>query len=198
MDPDELAAARKALPGLLSTGLSRPDRVELAVAGSYEEIESALRGIGERSKSLQGRAIPVIAAREGAVLGRLRGLLVMVAGLVLAASGLAMAMSLAAGVAERRPEIGLLKALGAGGGRIVRLFAAQVGILLALGLGLGAAAGLLLSNAMSRGVFGVPVEVRPAALAAALLGCGAMGLFASIIPVRRALAVQPALVLKGE
>jgi len=198
MDPAELEAARKALPGILSTALARPDRVELAVAGSYDEIEAALLRISGGSKSLRGRSIPVIAQREGTVLGRLRGLLVMISGLVLAASGLAMGMALATGIAERRPEIGLLRALGATGGRVVRFFAAQVGLLLAAGLVLGSAAGLLLSDMMSRGVFGLPVELRPASLAIAVLGCGGMGLLASIVPVRRALAVQPALVLKGE
>ena len=122
----------------------------------------------------------------------------MISGLVLGASGLAMAMALAASVAERRSEIGLLKALGATGPRVVGFFAAQVGVLLALGLGVGAAAGVALSSVMSRGVFGLPAQLRPAALGVALAGCGVMGLVASIFPVRRALGIQPALVLKGE
>src|SRR5438132_9829148 len=74
MDEAEVAAAQRALPGVLSTGLSRTDRVELSVAGTYEEIEAALRKIGDSSKTLQGRTVPVIAAREGIVLSKLRGL----------------------------------------------------------------------------------------------------------------------------
>jgi FtsX-like permease family protein len=198
MDPGEVDRAKKALPGILAVALSRPDRVELSATGSYGEIEAALRRIGETSKTLQGRTVPVIEAQEGILLGKLRGLLAMMALLILAASGLAMAMSLAAGVAERRPEIGLLKALGASGAEVVRFFAAQIGILLGIGLAAGTVAGIALSDVMSRGVFGVSAGVRPAALLLAIAACGAMSALASIVPIRRALAVQPALVLKGE
>jgi hypothetical protein len=198
MDEAEVARAKQALPGILSTALSRPDRVELSATGSYEEIEAALRRVGETSKTLQGRTIPVIAAQEGAILSKMRGLLAMMACLILAAGGLAMALSLAAGVAERRPEIGLLRALGATGGRVVRFFAAQVGLLLAVGTAAGIVAGLLLSELMSRGVFGLSTGLRPAAVMLAVAACAAMAVLASVVPIRRALQVQPALVLKGE
>ena len=198
MDPAEVERARGELPGILGTATVRTDRMELSVSGSYDEIDRSLGRINGRSRTLKGRPIPVIAAREGLVLGRLRGLLTMISGLVLGASGLAMAMALAASVAERRSEIGLLRALGATGPRVVGFFAAQVGVLLALGLGVGAAAGVALSSVMSRGVFGLPAQLRPEALGVALVGCGVMGLVASIVPVRRALGIQPALVLKGE
>ncbi len=198
MDEAELGRAKKALPGVLSTALTRPDRVELSAAGSYEEIEAALRRIGETSKTLQGRTIPVIAAQEGVVVSKLRGLLMMIAALILAASGLAMATALTTGIAERRSEIGLLKALGATGGGVARFFAAQVGLLLAMGVALGVVLGIGLSEIMSRSVFGLSAEFRPAAIALAVAGCAVMSLVASVIPVRRALAIQPALVLKGE
>lgn len=198
MDEAELGRAMKALPGVLSTALARPDRVELSAAGSYEEIEAALRKVGESSRTLQGRTIPVIAAQEGVVVSKLRGLLLMIAALILAASGLAMATALTTGIAERRPEIGLLKALGATGGRVVRFFAAQVGLLLAIGVAMGVLLGILLAEVMSRGVFGLSAELRPGAIALAVAGCAAMSFAASVVPVRRALAIQPALVLKGE
>jgi putative ABC transport system permease protein len=198
MDEAELARARQALPGILSTALSRPDRVELSVAGSYAEIEAALRRVGETSRTLQARTIPVIAAREGAILSKLRGLLALMAGLILAVGGLAMGLSLAAGVSERRPEIGLLRALGATGGGVVRFFAAQVGLVLAAGTAAGVAAGFLLSDLMCRGVFGLGADLRPGAVGLAVAACVLMALGASIVPVRRALQIQPALVLKGE
>src|ERR1043165_7542785 len=102
MDEGELARAERTLSSV-RTGAS-PGRVELSAPGTYEEIESALLMIGQASKTVQGRTIPLIAAREGAVIVKLRGLLAMIVGLILASSGLAMALALAAGVAERRPE----------------------------------------------------------------------------------------------
>lgn len=199
MDAAEIGRALQRFPGILSTGpVNRPDRVEVAVAGSYAEIDQAVRRIGEESSTLQARTVPVIAAQEGALMGKLRGLFERMAFLILASSGLAMTMTLTSSVAERRAEIGLLKALGSTRALVLRLFAAQVGLILVAGVGLGAALGLLLSDLMSRGVFGLSTEVRPGAVAVAAGACAAMALAASIVPVRRAFAVQPAQVLKGE
>ena len=81
---------------------------------------------------------------------------------------------------------------------VLRFFAAQVGVLLAAGIAIGTAAGLVLSNAMSRSVFHLSTDVRPGAVALAAGACAAMAFLASIVPVRRAFGVNPAQVLKGE
>jgi len=199
MDPGELDAAVAKFPGILSRGpVQRADRVELAVAGSFGEIDAAVRSIGAGARTLQARTVPVLAAREGVLMGKLRSLFELMALLILGSSGLAMMMALTSGVAERRAEIGLLKALGATQAVVLRFFAAQVGLLLAAGLALGAVAGLVLSDVMSRGVFGLSTEFRPGAVGAAAGSCALMAFLASIVPARRAFAVEPARVLKGE
>ena len=199
MDAGEVDRALKRFPSVLSRGpADRPDRLELAAAGSFEQIDAAVRGISADSRSLRARTLPVIAAREGLLMGKLRGLFGLMALLILASSGLAMTMALTSSVAERRAEIGLLKALGSTQALVFRFFATQVGILLVAGVGLGAAVGLVLSDAMSRRVFGLSTEIRPGAVAAAAGACAVMAFLASIVPARRAFAVEPARVLKGE
>jgi putative ABC transport system permease protein len=199
MDPAEIDAALAKFPGVISKGpVQRPDRVEVAVSGTFEQIETAARSIGAGARTLQARTIPVLAAREGALMLKLRGLFELMALLILGSSGLAMMMALTSSVAERRTEIGLLKALGSTQTIVLRFFAAQVGIILAVGIGLGAVAGLVLSDVMSRGVFGLSTEIRPGAVAAAAGACAVMAFLASIVPARRAFAVEPARVLKGE
>jgi len=199
MDAAEVDLALKRLPRILRRGpVDRADRIELAAAGSFGEIDAAVRSINAASRSLQSRTIPVLAAREGALMGKLHGLFGLMALLILASSGLAMTMALASGVAERRAEVGLLKALGSTRALVLGFFAAQVGLLLAAGVGMGAVVGLLLSNAMSLGVFGLTTEIRPGAVGAAAGACALMALVASIVPARRAFAVEPARVLKGE
>jgi hypothetical protein len=198
IDAAELDRAMKRFPRILSRGASRPDRVEIAAGGAAADIFQAAEKISGESRTLQARTIPVIAAREGALMPKLRGLFQLMALLILASSGIAMTMALTLSVSERRAEIGLLGALGSARSLVLGFFAAQVGTLLAAGVAIGAALGLVLSNAMSRSVFGLPTEVRPGAVAAAALACAAMAFLASIVPVRRAFAVQPATVLKGE
>jgi len=199
MDPAELDRALQRFPGILARGpVDRADRVEFAAAGSFEQIDAAVHTIGGEGRTLQARTLPVIAAREGAIMGKLRRLFELMAVLILASSGLAMSMALASSVAERRTEIGLLKALGSTRTFVLRYFAAQVGILLAAGIALGAVAGVALSDVMSRGVFGLSTEVRFGAVAAAAGACAVMAFAASIVPARRTFAIEPARVLKGE
>ena len=199
MDTAEVDRALKGFPGILGRGpVDRADRIELAARGTFEQIDEAVRSISLHSQSLQARTIPVLAAREGALMGKLRGLFGLMALLVLASSGLAMMMALTSSVAERRTEIGLLKALGSTRALVLRFFAVQVGILLAVGVAFGTVVGLVLSNAMSLGVFGLPTELRPGSVASAAGACALMAFVASIIPARRAFAVEPARMLKGE
>lgn len=199
MDPGELETALRRFPGVLARGpVDRPDRLEVSTGGAAAEVAAAADQVTRQSRTLQARVIPVIAAREGELMGKLRGLFELMAVLILASSGLGMTMALASDVAEHRAEIGLLKALGSTRAFVLRLFAAQVGVLLAAGLLGGIAAGLVLSSAMSRSVFGLPTEFRPGAVVLAVLASGVMALGASILPVRRAFSIEPAAVLKGE
>jgi hypothetical protein len=198
MDPSEVDAALSRFPSVLSKEAKRADRLDVAAGGTAAEITAAVEKIAWQSKTLQARTIPVIAAQDGALMTKLRGLFQLMALLILASSGLAMTMALTSSVAERRSEIGLLKALGSSQSLVLRFFAAQVGVLLVAGLLLGASLGLVLSNAMSRSVFDLPTEVRPGAILVGAGACAAMAFLASIVPVRRAFAVQPAVVLKGE
>lgn len=198
MDPAEVEAALKRFPSVISRGAGRPDRLEISAGGRASEIAEAAAAAGRDSRTLQARTLPVIAAREGALMGKLTGLFGLMALLIVATSGLAMTMALASGVAERRVEIGLLKALGATRAIVLKVFALQVAVLLAAGVAAGILVGLVLSNVMSRSVFGLPVDVRAGAVLAAAGACALMAFLASIVPVRRAFAIEPARVLKGE
>lgn len=198
MDPEDLRRARALLPEVLATALESPERVEWAVPGTPEQLEETAARIAAECRTVRARTLPVAVAKEAAVLGKVRGILAGVSLLVLATSGAAMALVLSAAVAERRREIGLLKALGAGDGTVAGLFAAQVGAVLVLGCVLGAAAGLMLSTGLSRSVFGAAGQWRLAAAAVGTGTCAGVAFLAAAIPVRRALRVDPAEVLRGE
>ncbi|HXG63098.1 MAG TPA: ABC transporter permease [Planctomycetota bacterium] len=198
MAPEEVLRARALLPEVLAAVLERPDRVELAVPGTPEALEAAVARIGRECRTVRARTIPAAVAKEAAVLGKVRGILAGVALLVLTTGGAAMALSLAAAVAERRREIGLLRALGAGDGAVARLVAAQVGAVLALGVAAGAAVGFLLAAGLSRSVFGAAGGLRPEAAVAGAGACALASALAAIVPMRRALRVHPAEALRGE
>jgi putative ABC transport system permease protein len=145
----------------------------------------------------EARVIRRVAEGEGAVLSRASGLMALIA--LMAALGAALTVTSATmtGVLERRVEIGLLKAMGAGGGTVVGLFLSEAALLGLLGGLAGAVGGAWLARVVSTSVFGAPVSIRPAALALALATAMLITLVGSLLPARRIAGFRPAEVLRG-
>jgi putative ABC transport system permease protein len=101
-------------------------------------------------------------------------------------------------VAERRKEIGLKKALGAENRNIASEFLGE-GILLGIPGGLlGSAFGWLFAQTVGENVFGRSVPFNFYLLPLTVLVSVLVTVAACLIPVRRAITVEPALVLRGE
>lgn len=94
-------------------------------------------------------------------------------------------------VSQRTPEIGLLKALGASGTRIVTLFLAEACLLSAAGAAAGALLGIALSAAVGLAYPALPMTPPPWALAAAAGVALATGLAFGVLPARRAANLDP-------
>lgn len=125
-----------------------------------------------------------------AVMGLLASISLLVAGILI------MNLSLIS-VQQRRPEIGLLKALGASQALILRLFVLESLLLVGMGaiVGLTCAQALLwLANALIPFVqFSSPMWAHAAAFVVALC----TGLIFSWLPARKAASVSPVEVLRG-
>ncbi|MBI2907896.1 MAG: ABC transporter permease [Chloroflexi bacterium] len=160
-------------------------------------IESVLVQLQEALPGAEAKAIRQVSEAEGAFASKIQLMVLLVTGVALGASSVGVMTTLTAAVIERRPEIGLMKALGADNGQVALIFLTEAGV---LGLGGGAAGYLIgwaLAHVISSGVFRSPVAPSSAILALALtLGMG-VALAGSILPVRRALAVQPVELLRG-
>ncbi|MBI2933357.1 MAG: FtsX-like permease family protein [Planctomycetes bacterium] len=174
------------------------ERIDASVPGTVEEVEETARRIEAAHPGVEARVQRQLAESEQALLDKLMLTFGLVAFLVGAVSTLSRALSLAAAVAQRRHEFALLRALGAAGRAIVGLLVAEMGALLVVGVALGAGIGLGLSAWLAQAVFGEDVTVRPFAVVAAAVACMLVTAAAAIVPVRRALAVEPARVLKEE
>ncbi|HKV26492.1 MAG TPA: ABC transporter permease [Candidatus Acidoferrum sp.] len=144
------------------------------------------------------RVIRRVAEGEGTILTRVEALLWMVTLAALLAAALAVGASAAASVIERRTEIGLMKALGAGSGTVGFLLAAEQLVLAFVGGGVGYSLGIFLARFAGARIFGVEPEPSLLVLLVILALAAAVTLLGSAIPLRRAARYEPAPILRGE
>jgi putative ABC transport system permease protein len=139
-----------------------------------------------------------VAEGEGSILTRVRMLLWLASFAALLAAALAVGASSAAAVIERRSEIGLMKAIGAGSGTIGFLLAAEQLLLAFVGGGVGYALGIILARILGEKIFGVAPEPSILVFIVILVLAACVTLLGSAIPLRRASRYEPAPILRGE
>jgi putative ABC transport system permease protein len=161
-------------------------------------ISSIALQVSEVLKGTEVRVIRRVADGEGQILSRVRLLLWLVTIAALLASALAVGASAAASVLERRTEIGLMKALGAGSGLVGVLLAAEQLLLAIVGGGVGYGIGILLARFVGERIFGFTPEPKLFVLLLILCLAALITLLGSALPMRRAWRYQPAPILRGE
>jgi putative ABC transport system permease protein len=144
------------------------------------------------------RVIRRVAEGEGQILTRVRLLLWLVTAAALLAAALAVGASSAASVIERRTEIGLMKALGAGSGTVGFLLAAEQLLLAFVGGGAGYALGIILARLLGGKIFGAAPEPSLTVFLAIVALATGVTLLGSALPLRRASRYEPAPILRGE
>ena len=161
-------------------------------------VSSIAYSIREALPGTDVRVIRRVAEGEGNILTHVRMLLWLVTFAALLAAALAVGASSAASVIERRSEIALMKAIGAGRGSVGFLLAAEQLLLAMVGGGIGYAIGIVLARVVGEKIFGAAPE--PSFLVfVIILGLAAgVTMLGSAIPLRRAARFQPAPILRGE
>ncbi|MDR1085403.1 MAG: ABC transporter permease [Deltaproteobacteria bacterium] len=164
-----------------------------------EAALSALTGIIKSSISgLEGRLVTKVTYSETAVLSKLTYLVYLVTLVVLALTMICVTTTMMTVVLERRKEIGLKKALGAESSRVGREFLAEGLLIGVLGGLLGSLGGLLFSRIITISVFGRALMPQFYLIPVTVLVMVLVTIVACRAPVKKAVAVDPALVLRGE
>jgi putative ABC transport system permease protein len=186
---------------VLQRATGRTGRVSLAALAVDGGEEAVIRagGVAEAMvRDAVARPLRPIAAAQGAVLGKLDRMMALLTTLILLLTGLCLVTTLMAMVVEREEEIGILRSMGARDGEILKMFSAEVGLLGLFGAFAGLGLGALAARQIGWHLFGAAITARagivPAVVAVSLGLC----LVAVLLPLRRALAVQPATALRGE
>jgi len=201
--------------GVVATGGSEDDRVfvnlgaaqqlaglpgkvsvmQMAVTGTPQQVEQFAARLAGRLPGLEVRPLRQIAQAEVSLLGRVHALLFWSVGLILALTALCVLSTTTALAMERRADVGLMKALGGGMNKVIRLFLAEAGLLGALGGIAGAILGTLLSAWIGREVFGTTTSLRPEVIPLILAVMIAVALLGAL-PLRLLTHVRPASVLR--
>jgi putative ABC transport system permease protein len=114
-----------------------------------------------------------------------------IAAISLAVAGILIMNVMLIAVSQRTTEIGLLKAVGAPGGQILRLFLAESAILSLLGAAFGLILAFLGTWALARAFPNFPIKVPVWALGAAVAVSLLTGLLFGALPARRASKLDP-------
>lgn len=139
-----------------------------------------------------------VAQNEGAVLTRIQGLIFLVTLAALFASALAVSAAMATAIFERRAEVGLMKALGAGKVAVASIFFAEASLLALLGGLVGFAAGGMLAHQIGRSIFNSEIAISPVLLPVILVIAVIVTFAGSAAAIRKAVGLDPVFALRGE
>jgi putative ABC transport system permease protein len=138
-----------------------------------------------------------VAQNEGAVLSRIQGLMLLVTLAALFAAALAVSAAMATAIFERRAEVGLMKALGAGKLAVALLFLAEATMLALLGGIAGYLGGSVLAQQIGYAIFNSQITIEPVLLPI-ILGIAVVVTFAgSAAAIRKAVRFDPVYALRG-
>ncbi len=172
-----------------------PEEYERWYCSPY--IDAVLYQIEEAIPGAKAKAVRQVAEAEGAFLGRLTLTMLLVTAVAMAAAGLGVMATMTTTVLERREEIGLMKAIGAGPGQIARQFLLEAGLCGLVGGAAGAGAGLALARLIGTRVFQAPIVPSPVTVPFVLGLALLVALLGAVLPTRRAARLDPVVTLRG-
>ncbi len=139
-----------------------------------------------------------VSQNEGAVLTRIEGLIFLITLAALFASALAVSAAMATAIFERRGEVGLMKALGAGKIAVASVFFAEATLMALLGGAIGFGAGSMLAHQIGRSIFNSDISISPVLLPVILAIAVIVTFAGSAAAIRRAVSLDPVFALRGE
>ena len=160
-------------------------------------VTSIAHQIEEALPMAVAKPIRRVADNEGKVLDKVRGLMLLITAAALASAALTVWSVMATTVLERREEIAIMQATGAGNWVVAALFQAEVAIEGAAGGLAGALAGVWLARWVGESVFHSPTPGPSLLVPITVLIAMFVAMAGASQPLRRSLAQDPAEALRG-
>ncbi len=188
----ELHAAQRLadLPGRISA-------INLYVPGTPQQVEAYAASLQQRFPELEVRPLRQFTEAQAKIYSRISGLLTASTTLILILTGVCVMAAMTNIAAERKHDVGMMKAIGGSSRGILNLFLTEAALLGLAGGLIGAAAGIALSMALGKAVFGVAASPRlivyPISVALTVI-VAILGAY----PLRRLANVRPATIFRGD
>lgn len=195
---DEQIFVNLALAGEILGRRGSANHAMASVVAEGLDIDALAARIRARLPNLDARPIRKISYSEGRILEKIKGLMALIALIVLTVTTLCVMTTLIAIVAERTREIGLMKAIGADDRGIAVQFLSEALLIAVAGIAAGLALGFVLAQFLGHAVFGSAISFRAAVLPVTTVLSLLASLIAVALPLKMAVGIAPAQVLKEE
>jgi len=179
------------------TGI-QPSTIEVAASGKAEEVDAALKRLGEAIPEAEVRPVRQIVEGEARVLNKTRATLLAAAVLIVLTAALCVLATLIGWVFDRRRDFAIMKALGASEKLVNGFFAAEAAALGVAGALIGYLIGIGVAAWIGRVNFHAPVVPRLSVLPWVIAGSVLVALISAVVPIGLLRRVQPAMILRGE
>ncbi len=160
-------------------------------------VTSIAKQLEEVFQGSSARPIWQVAQTEGKILGKLKLLIYLLCLIALSASALGVSTTMIMSLLRRTEEIGLMKAIGADSTKIAVVFVSEGALIGLIGGVLGYLMSIAASKYIGMKVFDAGLEQKgllmPVAIGIALF----ISVSGTILPIKRALRIKAAIVLKG-
>lgn len=176
----------------------QPSSIEVAAAGSPEELNALMRQISAALPPATVQPVRQIVEAEGRVFEKTRSTLFATVVIIALTSVLCVLATLTSSLLDRRKDFALMKALGASQLMTDGIFSIEAASLGAAGGMIGYGAGLILAEIIASASFHASIAPRWSVLPEVLLGCVVVTLVAALLPLTLLKQIQPAAMLKGE
>lgn len=160
-------------------------------------VGSITHQLEEELPNVVAKPVWQVAASEGAVIGKIQLLMVVVTIAAFLASGLGISSLMSTTILERAGEIGLIKALGAANWEVYLLFLVEAVAVGLIGGLFGWIVGTGLSEVVGFSVFGQWVSVKIIVLPVIMVISALIAFAGSLVPSRMIARLYPAEVLHG-
>ena len=179
------------------TGI-KPSLLEISVPGSRDQIDAAIAKLQSEFPDAQVRPVRQLLAAEGAVISRMRSVMLASTLLITLTVALCVFSTLTSSVLERRRDFAVMKAIGSSQRTVSALFAGEAMAIAIFAAFCGYAIGSALAAWISRANFHAVVPPRLSVLPLVILASMALAFFAALLPLAQLQRIEPAGILKGE